>query len=210
MKHTIYNHLNSGLIENGSRTASRTNELHSNIVKHAKELIPNFDEKYEIKYEHSIKCAYGNKFKIDIAVFNRDTNELHTCILAKGFVCSVGKNRANNANTTGSEVIRIKLENPNVNVWFVTFLSNVTAVYKNNGTLRTMEKISSTYVDMKVLFQKLKVDNPIYKSCYSTTVTYDLNNIDYSTKNSFRNTLNINNITNINTESFNEIAKKLF
>ena len=42
------------------------------------------------------------------------------------------------------------------------------------------------------------------------TITYDLENIDYSTKDTFHNTINLDKITNIHDKSFKETIHKIF
>jgi hypothetical protein len=147
-------------------------------------------------------CAYGNKFKIDILIEDKEGNII-VCILLKAFISSIQKNRANNANTTQGEIFRIKAvaDRENVKVWFITFISNSTPSYTHMGVLRNMENIKTSYVDLS----KFKSQKNIYHS----TITYDLKNINYSTKDTFKDTLDIANISNIIENTLINDAKRI-
>jgi len=199
----IYEHLHDGLTKNGNRSTGRTNKLHDGILSYIKEIVPNFNKNYNVFYEESIRCAYGNNFKIDILIKDKQGN-IVCCILLKAFISSVQKNRANIANTTHGEIFRIKgvFGRENVKVWFITLISNETPVYKNDGTLRSMERIETSYVDLSILENRPNI--------YHSTITYDLLNVSYHTKEHFRNTLSIKNIKNITEKTLIENAKKIF
>lgn len=199
----IYDHISDGLTENGNRSSERTDKLHNGILNYIKNIIPNFDDKYNVFHEKPILCTYGNKFKIDILIEDKKGN-IVCCILLKAFISSVQKNRANNANTTQGEIFRIKgvPGRENVKVWFISFISNETPSYKNDGTLRTMEKVETSYVDLSKLENRPNI--------YHSTIKYDLQNVIYSTKIDFKNTLLIENIKNITENTLIENAKRIF
>lgn len=203
LKKIIYDHLNDGLSENGNRSSERTDKLHNGIIKCIKNQIPDFDKKYNTFHEKPIKCAYGNKFKIDILIEDKIGN-IVSCILLKAFISSAQKNRANNANTTQGEIFRIKGVHgrENIKVWFISLIANEIPSYKNDETLRRMEKAETSYVDLS------KIENR--PNIYHSTIKYDLTNIDYSTKQNFKNSLFINGIKNITENKLNENAKKIF
>jgi hypothetical protein len=186
----IYSHIKDGLTKNGNRGAQRTDKLHHGIISIIKRNVKDFDKKYNVFHEKSIKCSYGNKFKIDILIEDKNGN-IVSCILIKAFISSVQKNRANNANTTQGEIFRIKKIDgrEHIKVWFITLISNKIPNYTNTGVLRNMENVETSYIDLS----KIKSEDNVYHS----TITYDLENIDYSTKDTFRNTLNKDNIKNI-------------
>lgn len=198
----IYEHLYDGLTENGNRSVRRTDKIHNGILSYIKKIVPNFHKNYNVLYENSISCAYGNKFKIDILILDKQNN-IVCCILLKAFISSVQKNRANNANTTQGEIFRIKgvTGRENVKVWFISLIANETPSYKNDGTLRCMERVETSYVD----FSKLENKTNIYHS----TIKYDLLNVSYQTKNDFRNTLLLKNIKNITETTLIENAKRI-
>jgi hypothetical protein len=186
----IYSHIKDGLTKNGNRGAKRTDKLHHGIISIIKRNVKDFDKKYNVFHEKSIECSYGNKFKIDILIEDKNGN-IVSCILIKAFISSVQKNRANNANTTQGEIFRIKKIDgrEHIKVWFITLISNKIPNYTNTGVLRNMENVETSYIDLS----KIKSEDNVYHS----TITYDLENIDYSTKDTFRNTLNKDNIKNI-------------
>lgn len=199
----IYDHIHYGLTENGNRSSQRTDKLHNGILNYIKNVVPDFDKKYNVFHEKTIPCVYGNKFKIDILIEDKEGN-IVSCILLKAFISSVQKNRANNANTTQGEIFRIKglPERENVKVWFISLISNETPNYKSNGTLRSMENIETSYVDLS------KIENR--KNIYHSTIKYDLLNVSYHTKDDFRNTLSIENIKNITEKTLIKNAKAIF
>jgi hypothetical protein len=198
----IYSHINDGLTKNGNRGTVRTNRLHTGILSIIKKNIIDFDKKYDVFPEEEIDCAYGNKFKIDILIKDKQGN-IFACILLKAFISSVQKNRANNANTTHGEIFRITAVpgRKNVKVWFISLIANSTPSYTALGLLRNMENVKTSYVDLS----KLKSQKNIYHS----TIKYDLKNVDYSTKDSFKDTLVIDNITNITENTLIDNAKRI-
>jgi hypothetical protein len=202
IKEIIYSHINDGLTNNGNRSSIRTDKLHSGILSIIRRSIPDFDKKYNVFPEKSIRCAYGKKFRIDILITDKEGNII-LCILLKAFISSVQKNRANNANTTRGEIFRIKglAGRKNIKVWFINLISTAIPNYRNDDVLRNMEKVETAYIDLS----KLKREKNIYHS----TITYDLENIDYSTKTTFKNTLNINNIKNITETTLIDNARKI-
>ena len=199
----IYDHIKDGLTENGNRSSGRTDKLHNGILNYIREKIPNFDKKYNVFHEKSIKCTYGNNFKIDILIEDKKGNII-SCILLKAFISSVQKNRANNANTTQGEIFRIKglPGREDVKVWFISLIANETPSYKNDGTLRTMESVETSYVDLSKLENRPNI--------YHSTIKYDLLDISYDTKKSFRNSLNIKKIKNITENTLIKNAKQIF
>lgn len=191
LRQIIYNHIYVGLTENGNRSSGRTTQLHEGIFNIIKQHIKNFDDKYLVDYEVPIECSYGNKFKIDVVIRDKFTNEILICILLKAFISSIQKNRANCANTTRGEIFRIKgLPNRNdMKIWFISLLANTIPNYRNDGTLRNMENSKTAYVDMT----SIETESNVFHS----TIFYDLKEIDYTTKTTFRNTILQNNIVNI-------------
>lgn len=199
----IYDHLHDGLNKNGSRTSGRTKRLHKSILELIKSQFPNFDDNYIVDYEESILCAFGNNFKIDILIKDKN-KKIVCCILLKAFISSVQKNRANNANTTIGEIFRIKgiSGREDIKVWFITLMASKIPNYKSDGSLRNMENFESCFVDLN------KID--IKQNIYHSVIKYDLEDIDYSTKTTFRTTLKLKNIKNINETVLFENAKKIF
>lgn len=202
LKKIIYDHLNDGLSENGNRSSKRTDKLHNGILECIKKQIPNFHKKYNVFHEKAIKCALGNKFKIDILIEDKEGN-IVSCILLKAYISSLQKNRANMVGNSLVEIFRIK-ELPgrkNVKIWFITLLANETPVYTRNGILRNMEQTTNSYVD---LGKKIK-----RKNVFFTSIKYDLEDIDYSTKQKFKKSLCINGIKNITENILNQDAKQI-
>ena len=199
----IYNHLYDGLAKNGNRTTGRTKRLHNSILELIKSQIPNFDNRYTVFHEENIPCAYGNDFKIDILIKDKD-EKIVCCILLKAFISSVQKNRANNANTTIGEIFRIKGVHgrEDMKVWFISLMANNIPNYKSDGKLRSMEKFESSHVDLTKIHTKENV--------YHSTIRYDIDDIDYSTKLNFKDTLKLENIKNINENILFEVSKKVF
>jgi hypothetical protein len=198
----IYSHIKDGLTKNGNRGAGRTDKLHHGIISIIRKNVKDFDKKYNVFHEKSIACSYGNKFKIDILIEDKNGN-IVSCILIKAFISSVQKNRANNANTTQGEIFRIKKIDgrENIKVWFITLISNKIPNYTNTGVLRNMENVKTSYIDLSKI--------PSEKNIYHSTITYDLENIDYSTKDTFRNTLNEGNVKNITENTLIDNAKRI-
>jgi hypothetical protein len=198
----IYSHINDGLTGNGNRSSKRTDKLHNGILECIKNELPDFDKKYNVFHEKAIKCAWGNKFKIDILIEDKVGN-IVCCILLKAYISSVQKNRANIAGNSYQEFFRIKgiPGRKNVKVWFITLIANETPSYKNDGTLRNMERTETSYVPLN------KIDKR--KNVFYSTIKYDLMNIDYSTKDTFKNTLNENNIKNITENTLINNAKRI-
>jgi hypothetical protein len=198
----IYSHIKDGLTKNGNRGAGRTDKLHHGIISIIRKNVKDFDKKYNVFHEKSIACSYGNKFKIDILIEDKNGN-IVSCILIKAFISSVQKNRANNANTTQGEIFRIKKIDgrENIKVWFITLISNKIPNYTNTGVLRNMENVKTSYIDLSKI--------PSEKNIYHSTITYDLENIDYSTKDTFRNTLNKGNVKNITENTLIDNAKRI-
>jgi hypothetical protein len=198
----IYSHIKDGLTKNGNRGAGRTDKLHHGIISIIRKNVKDFDKKYNVFHEKSIACSYGNKFKIDILIEDKNGN-IVSCILIKAFISSVQKNRANNANTTQGEIFRIKKIDgrKNIKVWFITLISNKIPNYTNTGVLRNMENVKTSYIDLSKI--------PSEKNIYHSTITYDLENIDYSTKDTFRNTLNEGNVKNITENTLIDNAKRI-
>ncbi len=200
LKQIIYNHIHVGLTTNGNRGTSRTTQLHEGIFNIIKQYIKNFDDKYIVEYEVPIECTYGNKFKIDVVIKDKVKNQIVVCILLKAFISSVQKNRANGANTTRGEIFRIKgvPNRSNVKIWFITLLANTIANYRNDGRLRNMENSKKAYVDMAAI----ETENNVFHS----TIFYNLNQIDYTTKETFKNTLLETNISDI---TIDNLTKKI-
>lgn len=199
----IYNHIKDGLEKNGNRSSVRTDKLHKGILNYIRKKIPNFDKKYNVFHEKPIKCAYGNNFKIDILIEDKKSN-IVCCILIKAFISSVQKNRANNANTTQGEIFRIKgvPGRENIKVWFISLIANETPNYTSNGTLVNMERVDTSYVDLSKLEHR--------KNIYHSTIKYDLENVVYSTKTYFKNTLRLDNIKHITENNLIKNAKEIF
>jgi len=207
----IFNQLHKGTRKNGSRKSDRTDEMHRDIVSDITEQIPDFDEKYIIEYESKISCAYGNKFTIDILVRERNTfpQKIHTVILAKAFISSVQKNRANNANTSIGEVIRVLGNNPDVNIFFVTIIPNKIPNYID-GFLKGLHDKDVSYVDLKKVMNDHPVFKPFKNQIYHGTITYDVKGVDYNTKETLHNTLKKENIVNIDRNSFDKSVENIF
>jgi len=199
----IYSHIIDGLTKNGNRGTKRTKKLHNDILSIIKKNIIDFDKKYDVFPEEGIDCAYGNEFKIDILIKDKQGNIL-VCILLKAYISSIQKNRANIANTTQGEIFRIKAVRgrENVKVWFITLIANSTPSYTTTGVLKRMENVKTSYVDLS----KFKLQKNIYHS----TIKYDLKNINYSTKDTFKDTLHIDNIDNITENTLIDNAKRIF
>lgn len=198
----IYDHISDGLTENGNRSSKRTDKLHNGILECIKKQIPNFHKNYNVFHEKTIKCALGNKFKIDILIEDKEGN-IVSCILLKAYISSLQKNRANMVGNSLGEIFRIK-ELPgrkNVKIWFITLLANETPAYTRDGILRNMEQTTNSYVD---LGKKIK-----RKNVFFTSIKYDLGDIDYSTKQKFKKSLCINGIKNITENILNQDAKRI-
>lgn len=202
----IFDQLKVGLTGNGNRSSDRTDDLHMSVINELVKLVPDLHDRYDVTMEEQIPCGYGRKFKIDVLLKDKVTKEIVLCILIKAYISSLQKNAKNNANCVAGETIRIKAVNgrDDVKVWFITFVGNRIPNYKNNGQLRGMDKKEKSYVD----FAK----NPllVQKNVYHTTITYDILNVDYSTKVSFCETLQENNIHNVDNESFLTCANEIF
>ena len=130
--------------------------------------------------------------------------------MGKAFVSSVQKNRANNANTSIGEICRILGANPDVNIFFVTYIANSVPNYKSDICNR-MNKKDSSYIDLGELLDNINIFSDDVKSkVYFGTVSYDLSGINYYTKESFHNTLSVDSVENIDTKSFDRSVEMIF
>lgn len=90
---------------NGNRSLKRAERLNrafiNNLIHH---IFPE-DKGYEIKTEHSIACAYGGKFKMDVIVYKGD--KIVAMFPLKAIERSYNKNKFNFANTIVGEAYRI-------------------------------------------------------------------------------------------------------
>lgn len=202
MKEIIYNQLHKGLRTNGSRKSDRTNEMHEGLVSEIKKLIPNLHDDYIVEFEKPIHCAYGNNFKVDIRIKDKKTKELHSVILVKAIVSSLQKNRANYANTTVGEWLRVSGKNPNTKIFFITILPNVIPNYVG-GKLKNLEKKTSSFVDLTKVKKNLE-------NAYYGTITYDVEGVDYTTKKTFFNTLTIDSVKNVKSDLFKKSVEVIF
>jgi len=199
----IFNQLHKGLRKNGSRKSDRTDEMHEGIVLEIEKLIPNLHDDYIVEFEKPIHCAYGNNFKVDIRIKDKKTKELHSVILVKAIISSLQKNRANYTNTTIGEYYRVVGKNPNTNVFYITILPNKIPNYVSDKLTRLEDKESS-FVDLSTT--NINLDNAYYG-----TITYDIDeSVDYSTKETFFNTLKIDNVKNIKSDLFQKSVENLF
>lgn len=203
-KELIYEQLKAGLIKSGNRSKRRTDRLHESIVSIIQETIPDFNDNYKVDYEEPIDCAYGNKFNIDIHITDKRTNQLHTCILVKAMISSVQKNRANYANTTIGESVRVKKVEgrDGVNVWFVTLIPNMIPSYKSDGSLVRMESKETAYINPAPLLSD--------DSIFCSTITYDVNSVDYSSKDNYLETLELASIDNVDSTEFYNVTYTIF
>ena len=185
-----------------NRSSERTDMLHQSIETGIASYIDGFYDKFKVKHEYSIACGYGNKMKIDIAIFDKITGELHTCILVKALVRSLQKNRPNIANTSVGEAFgRIRPTHPNVNIQFITTIGRTSPNFKNTGVLVGMDKIETSYVNLA-----LNENLPAYKNIYFSTIKFD-GIADYSTDNNMVSTIKIE---NIDATKFNNDIKKIY
>jgi hypothetical protein len=210
VRQIIYNHLHKGTRKNGSRMSDRTDELHEGIISEISKQVDNFDEKYIVEYESRIPCAYGNKFTVDVKISDRITGNIHTVILGKAFVSSVQKNRANNANTSLGEIFRVLGINPEINIFFVTYIGNEIPMY-SRGVCKRMESKNVSYIDLeKVISDSVLYSDEVKSRIHFGTISYDVRGVDYTTKESFHDTLKLESIQNTNTESFNKSVGIIF
>ena len=202
MKKIIYNQLHKGLRKNGSRKADRTDEMHEGLVSEIEKLIPNLHDDYIVEFEKPVPCAYGNNFKVDVRIKDKHTNKLHSVILVKAIVSSLQKNRANYANNSVGEWFRVSGKNPNTKIFFITILPNVIPNYVG-GKLRNLEKKTSSFVDLYKTEKNLE-------NAYYGTITYDVGEVDYTTKETFFNTLTSDNVKNVKSDLFEKSVEVIF
>jgi hypothetical protein len=91
--------------KNGNRSSKRTDQLNSAFINSVVRPIFSEDKGYKIKMEHSIACAYGGEFKMDIVVYKGD--KIVAMFPLKAIEKSYNKNRFNFANTIVGEAYRI-------------------------------------------------------------------------------------------------------
>ncbi len=91
--------------KNGNRSSKRTDELNSAFINSVVRPIFSEDKGYEIVTEHSISCAYGGKFKMDVVVYKGD--KIVAMFPLKAIERSYNKNKFNFANTIVGEAYRI-------------------------------------------------------------------------------------------------------
>lgn len=90
---------------NGNRSSKRTDELNRVFVDSVIRPIFPKNKGYEIVTEHSISCAYGGKFKMDVVVYKGD--KIVAMFPLKAIEKSYNKNKFNFANTIVGEAYRI-------------------------------------------------------------------------------------------------------
>ena len=90
---------------NGNRSPKRTDELNRVFVDSVIRPIFPKNKGYEIVTEHSISCAYGGKFKMDVVVYKGD--KIVAMFPLKAIEKSYNKNKFNFANTIVGEAYRI-------------------------------------------------------------------------------------------------------
>ena len=202
MKQIIYNQLHKGLRTNGSRKSDRTDEMHEGLVSEIEKLIPNLHDDYIVEFEKPVPCSYGNTFKVDVRIKDKNTNELHSVILVKAIVSSVQKNRANYANTSVGEYHRVVGKNPKTKVFFVTIIPNEIPNY-SAGKLKGLQKKTSSFVDLNET--GIHLENAHYG-----TITYDVEGVDYTTKETFFNTLTSDNVKNVKSDLFEKSVEVIF
>jgi hypothetical protein len=91
--------------ENGNRSSKRTDELNRVFIDNVVRPIFPKDKGYVIETEHSIACAYGGKFKMDVVVYKGD--KIVAMFPLKAIERSYNKNKFNFANTIVGEAYRI-------------------------------------------------------------------------------------------------------
>jgi hypothetical protein len=206
MKKVIYETHKIGTNKNDNRSSKRTDILHKGIVEGIKKLVPNFDNKYYIKYESKVDCFYGNKFDVDILLFDKKTNESVIAILVKGIISSYNKNKYNYANCTSGEMIRILGKNPNMKIFFVSILPNEIPLFFGSGEFKSME------IPKTVNFAELDFSNfgILNDNVFHSKINYNVVGVNYSTKDKLHKSLNMKNIKNVNLKSFTECVNKIF
>lgn len=207
MRNTIYQSLHMGLDGNSNRSSKRTDVLHENLVSQIKTLIPNFDELYEIKYESKISDWYGGTFTIDILVLNKVTKEIYCCVLVKSIISSFNKNRQNYTNTTIGETLRVAGKHPNSKILFVTLCPNSCPTFDGKRNLKSIEKpnlINISNLNYPDNLSALKTN------VFHSYIRYDIENVDYSTKNAFYESLTEESIVNIEDSTFTDYVNKIF
>ena len=208
IKTTIYKHIKMGTRPSGSRKSDRTDMLNSGVISEIKNMIESFDINYKIKYEDTIECGIsGKKFKIDIGIYK--DGALHTVILNKAFISSVQKNKYNNANTSIGEIFRVLGKHADSNILFVTFIANVLPNYTKDGILNGTSSYETSYIDLAKI-PSTPLWQEVCKRSYFATITYDIADVDYSSKDALHQTIALSSVKNINSTSFKNHIKKIF
>ena len=181
----------SGMAQSGARTE----RMHQAIIDYVKELIPNFNDKYEAKTEYKFKDAINKtgKMSIDIVIFLKETAKPVLAIPVKAPISNFGQNSGNIANGNISETIRIRRYS-DCPLLFLTVLSNKVPYYKTDGfrgyenenyidLTEFLEDIKDVYFS-RVSFSAKTSESPTkdeYKNQVMTTM-YDIDTVDFDSK----------------------------
>ena len=184
------------------RSPDRVKLIHTRLVQAIIKLASSFE--YDAVLEQPVPCSYGDVFNVDVVIFKKGTVEIKVLILVKALVSSVGKNKFNNANTSIGEHFRVKGRNEYDNVLFITFCCRKTPIYNKGKLSKTWDK--KPVVDLS----KATVGHDYFDDAGFFTIWYDLDEIDYTTQQTFKDSISRDKIKNVNYGQFNRFVKKIF
>lgn len=147
--------------KDGPRSSKVTDILNGELVNILKSKIP---ESYKFETEVSIRCARGDKFKVDIAIKDSD-GRLAGVVLLKAIRSSYNKNRHNYGNTVCGEFSRLftfeEKTRKDLQVLMVDWVPYQIPVFDKHGNLKNMEqtKIPSQTGFVKFVNEQLKKVN---------------------------------------------------
>jgi len=116
------------------RSNKRTNYAHTELGKLMVELNP----RLTFKIEHKIITPLGT-YKVDIALFDKNTNEPVAFILCKFSMCNIKQNLTNGQNSVMGEIRKIHAAYPNVSIFTLNIYPKEAPYFKSNGTVKKIE-----------------------------------------------------------------------
>lgn len=185
-----------------AQSGIRTQIMHDGIIDYIKNLVDGFDDKYialtEIGFKDDINKT--GKMKVDIVINSKETGEAVLLIPVKAPISNFNQNAPNLANSTISETVRLNRHHPGINILFLTILGNAIPYYKNGGIFKKYE--TPNHVDLTDFLVA-------FTGTQHTKITFDINSSTAPTKDEFMNSFTNNNVTNVDTNDFDQKIRSI-
>jgi hypothetical protein len=120
--------------EKGSTSGKRTKYAHDALGN----MMVKWNPRLIFKIEYKIITPIGT-YTVDIALFDKNTNEPVAFILCKFSMCNIGQNLTNGQNSVIGEMRKADANYPNVPIFTLNIYPKEAPKYKSNGTIEKIE-----------------------------------------------------------------------